>query len=242
MRIRIMLSLVAVLLLSGLAITPVSAAKNDPTIDPAVAWLRSQQQSDGGFLGFSGKSDPSTTTDIVVALAAAGDDPATVSNGGPSAVDYLRSQTANYAVTIGGAAKLTLAVVAAGQDPRDFGGKNLVRDILNNQDPNSGLFDPQIYVHAYAMLALSSAGQTVPDSAVTALEQHQAEDGGWAFTGETTAGKADSNTTAVAIEALVASGHGSSTTVSKAMTYLASLKDPERALRLSAGRRCAAGR
>ncbi len=221
-----MLSLAVLLLLSSWAIVPVAAASNDPTVDPAIAWLQSQQQPDGGFLGFSGKSDPSTTTDIVVALAATGDDPTTIANGGPSAVDYLRSQTATYASTTGGAAKLTLAVVAAGLDPRDFGGKNLVRDILRKQDPSDGLFDPQLYVHAYSMLALSAAGQTVPASAVVALEQHQAVDGGWAFTGETAAGKSDSNTTAVAIEALVASGHRSSVTISKGKAYLASLKDP----------------
>jgi hypothetical protein len=85
--------------------------------------------------------------------------------------------------------------------------------------------DPQLYVHAYAMLALSAAGQTVPDAAVSALEQHQAADGGWAFTGEMEAGKADSNTTAVAVEALVASGHGSSSTIAAAMKYLAGLQD-----------------
>src|SRR6476469_1625902 len=37
----------------------------------AVAWLTGQQQADGGFAGFSGKSDPGATTDAIIALGAA---------------------------------------------------------------------------------------------------------------------------------------------------------------------------
>lgn len=140
-------------------------------------------------------------------------------------IESLSASAATYGTTVGGSSKLTLAVVAAGLDPRSFGGQNLVKQMLSHLDPKTGLLDPQLYVHAYAILALSAAGQTVPTSAVTALEQRQAQDGGWAFTGETEAGKSDSNTTAVAIEALVASSHASSSTIPAALKYLAGLQD-----------------
>lgn len=222
--VRLIIGLIVVVIVSGVNLTPALAQNSDPAVQPALTWLRSQQQSDGGYLGFSGTSDPGTTTDVALAFAAADVDPGSVSHGGPSLIDYLGTQAQAYAGTLGGAAKLTIAVVAGGQDPRDFAGQNLVHDILAHYDPSTGLFDPQLYVHAYAMLALSSAGQTVPAASIKALETHQASDGGWAFTGEATAGKDDSNTTAVAIEALVASGDGSSPAIARAMDYLNTLK------------------
>jgi hypothetical protein len=223
-KLRHVLVLIFALLLP-LAFTSVATAATDPAIAPAVTWLKGQQQADGGYLGFSGKEDPGATADIALALAAAGTDPATVSHGGPSMTEYLSTSAAAYGTTVAGASKLTLAVVATGLDPRAFGGQNLVQTILAHLDPKTGLLDPQQYVHAYAMLALSAARQTVPTAAVTALEQHQAADGGWAFTGEVAAGKSDSNTTAIAVQALVASGHGSSSTIPAAMKYLAGLQD-----------------
>ncbi|HVB64448.1 MAG TPA: prenyltransferase/squalene oxidase repeat-containing protein [Nitrolancea sp.] len=212
-------------LLLPLAVAPTATAATDPAISRAASWLKGQQQSGGSYLGFSGKADPGTTADIALALAAAGTDPATVANNGHSMTDYLSESAATYGTTVAGASKLTLAAVAAGLDPRSFGGQNLVQVMLSHIDPKTGLMDPQLYVHAYAILALSAAGQTVPAATVTALEQHQAADGGWAFTGETEAGKADSNTTAIVVQALVASGHGSSSTIPPAMKYLAGLQD-----------------
>ena len=224
MKHRIALLLVLALLAPFVLVSPTSAA-TDPAIAPAVKWLTTQQQPDGSFLGFSGKADPGTTADVALALAASGTDPATVAHGGPSMMDYLRSSASSYGTTTAGASKLTLAVVAAGDDPRDFGGQNLVETILSKLDPQTHLFDPQLFVHADAILALTAAGQTVPSASITALEQHQAEDGGWAFTGETGAGKADSNTTAIAVQALVASGHGTSSSIPTAMKYLSGLQD-----------------
>jgi hypothetical protein len=221
---RIVLLLVLALLAPFVLVSPISAADN-PAIAPAVKWLTTQQQADGSFLGFSGKADPGTTADVALALSAAGTDPATVAHGGPSIIDYLRSTAGEYGMTVAGAAKLTLAAVAAGDDPRDFGGQNLVQAMLTKLDRQTGLFDPQLYVHADTILALAAAGQTIPAAAITALDQHQADNGGWAFTGETGDGKADSNTTAIAIQALVASGHGDSPVIPKAQDYLSGLQD-----------------
>lgn len=225
MRSRLLTSVCLVLLiLSSLGFSTTAVAADNPVVTQASAWLKSQQQASGGYAGMNGSVDPGTTASAVLGFASAGIDPSTVTNGGPSLVEFLKSQAATYSSKVGGAANLTLAAVAAGQDPRDFGGVNLVQAILAHLDHASGLFDPQIYIHAYAMLALSAAGETVPQSAVTALEHHQAIDGGWAFTGATGAGQADSNTTAVAIEALVANGNISSPSIAKAQAYLATLR------------------
>ncbi|MGA7669852.1 MAG: prenyltransferase/squalene oxidase repeat-containing protein [Nitrolancea sp.] len=221
--ITLLVSFVFLLPLVGVA--PSASAANDTEITQAVNWLTSQQQADGGYVGFGGNTDPGTTADVALSLAAAGVDPDTVSNGGPSMIDYLQSQTATYATTVGGAAKLILAAVASGDDPRDFGGQNLVQVILSHRNQSSGLFDPQLYVHAYAMIALSAANQTIPESAVTALEKHQAQNGGWAFDGSDDPAQTDSNTTAVAVEALVASSHLNSDSVDNGMSYLDGLRD-----------------
>ena len=232
MKTRAFSLLVALLfLMPVLAVSPSVAAANDADISQAVTWLKSHQQPDGGFLGFGGKEDPGTTADVALSLAAAGIDPNTVANEAtsapshPSMIAYLQTQSASYGTTVGGAAKLILAAVASGEDPRDFGGQNLVQVILSHQDASSGLFDPQIYVHAYAMIALSAANQAIPDAAIKALEGHQAQNGGWAFDGSNDETQVDSNTTAVAVEALVASGQQTSGAVTNAMTYLSRLRD-----------------
>ncbi len=210
---------------------PHASAASDPNITQAVNWLESQQQPDGGFVGSGGKSDPGTTADVALSLAATGVDPNTVSNGDSSMpahasmIAYLQSQTSAYGTTVGTASKLILAAVASGDDPRAFGGQNLVHLILSHQDASTGLFDQQLYVHAYALLALSAANQTVPESAVMALESHQAKNGGWAFDGSDDPTQTDSNTTAVAIEALVASDQANSDAISNGMDYLSSLRD-----------------
>jgi hypothetical protein len=61
----------------------------------------------------------------------------------------------------------------------------LISRVERNLDSETGLYDQQIFVHAYAMLALSAAGEVVPAAAISALEGHQVTDGSWAFTGST---------------------------------------------------------
>ncbi len=219
--------LIAALIGTSLSAISASAAPDNQAVSQTIDWLRSQEQPDGGYAGFNGSTDPGTTADVVQAIASTGVDPSTISDGGTSLIEFLKSQSSSYSATVGGAAKVTLAAVAAGNDPRDFAGLNLVQSILSHFDPSTGLFDPQLYVHAYALLALSAAGETVPEQAVIVLEQHQSTDGGWAFTGATQPGQADSNTTAVVVEALVATGHASSPSIPKAMSYLTKLAAPD---------------
>jgi hypothetical protein len=217
-----------VLLIVALAVgAPDTVVAAPGGTDAAVSWLRSQQQADGGFLGFSGGSDPGSTADVALAFAAAGVSPSSVSAGGPSIVDYLRSSAASYGGSTGGAAKLTLAAVASGADPTAFGGVDLVGRLRTSVNPQTGLMDQQLFVHALGMLALEAAGQTVPAAAITALTDHQIRDGSWAFTGSTDAGQGDTNTTAIAIQALVAAGKAGSSAVTDGLAYLASAGAPD---------------
>ena len=53
---------------AAMAPVPVAARGRHPRSTQAVSWLESQQQPDGGFAGFGGKTDPGTTADVALAL------------------------------------------------------------------------------------------------------------------------------------------------------------------------------
>jgi hypothetical protein len=204
-------------------------------VEAASAWLREQQDPSGGFLGFSGEPDPGTTTDAVLALyAAQRRDPAAAASL-DAAVSYLeRAETgAAYAETgPGQAAKLTLAAVTGGRNPSDFAGLDLVAAMttpLATPVPNGlgDIYGDDLYDHALVLIALAAVGEAIPDAALEPLRTAQSEDGGWAFDGSTAPGAADSNTTALVIQALVAAGHGEDPMVDRALAFLSTLRAPE---------------
>ncbi|HLI51651.1 MAG TPA: hypothetical protein VKU87_07625, partial [Thermomicrobiaceae bacterium] len=124
---RVMTIILVVFLTVPLANVATLAA--DSPAASAAGWLFSQQQANGGFEGLTGKTDPGTTADAVVVLSAAGQDPARAAAGKKSAIDYLDGQAPAYSKTEAGAVKLLLAVVAAGVNPRDFGGVDLIEAV-----------------------------------------------------------------------------------------------------------------
>jgi prenyltransferase beta subunit len=185
------------------------ARAGDPITD-GLTWLKTQQQADGGFTnGFSEGSDLGTTCDIVLAIAAGGQDASTwVSDDGNSPLDYLYAQVAGGAVDkLGLKAKVVLALLSTGQDPDAFAGSNLVAELNAAYDEGTSRYGETIFDHALVMLALSNAGQPVPDGAAQYLVDNQGDDGAWALFGTAEAGAGDTNTTAIAVQALLATGH-----------------------------------
>jgi hypothetical protein len=89
---------------------------------------------------------------------------------------------------------------------------------LNYYDPVSGTYDSDTLYHAWAMLGTASLSETVPVSATEALKDLQLTNGGW----EWAAGfGADTNSTALALQALIAAGEPlTSTGVVSGFTYL----------------------
>jgi LPXTG-motif cell wall-anchored protein len=190
------------LLLAVFAGAAPAHAATDPTqaAQAALGWLLARQQADGSFPGF----DAGASADIVFALAAVGADPNGVLKDGNSPVSYLGTQAGGYATKSPAAAgKLALAVVAGGKDPRDFGGQNLIQLLLGSYNAQSGQYGADVTGHAYALLALASAGQPIPPAAIDALGRLQLPDGGWSFDGSAATGS-DTNTAALAVQALVA--------------------------------------
>ncbi len=204
-------------------------------VEAASTWLRGKQDISGGFLGFSGEPDPGTTTDAVLALyAAQQSDPAATASL-DAALAYLEREEngAVYAETgPGHAAKLALAAVTGGRDPHNFAGLDLVAAMTAPfatpvPDGIGGIYGDDLYDHALVLIALTATGETIPDAALEPLRAAQGEDGGWAFDGSTTAGAADSNTTALVIQALVAGGHGDDPMIDRALAFLSTLLAPD---------------
>lgn len=186
-----------------------AASTNDEAATSALDWLRDRQADNGGFTGFSGEVDPSTTADVVIAFAATDVNPRTVTSpAGSNPIDYLLSQAQAAESDPGAAAKLIMALQTLPEseavDPTDVNGVNLIDVILDSFNEETGFYGQGTYVHSSAILALSAAGAPVDQAAIDALLDAQIEDGSWSFTGEPIAGTGDSNTTATAIQALVA--------------------------------------
>lgn len=190
----------------------------------ALTWMRTQQQPDGSFLGFGAGS----TVDAALAIVAARQDIAAYAQGGNTPTTFLQSKAADLAKTPGGAGKLLVAVEAMGMDGKNFGGVNLVDVINASYSGNTGQYGKDAIGHAFAMLGLKAAGQPVPSEAAAFLRGVQTPEGGWAFTGEAKQGAADTNTTSVAVQALLSSGAGAgSPEMAKAKAYLKSQKNQD---------------
>lgn len=205
---RKILTLCFTLTLLLVLVLPVVA---DDPVTSSLAWLKMQQQADGGFTsGFSEGSDLGTTCDVILAIAAAGEDASEwVSDDGNSPLDYLQAKVAGDTVKKKGEgaaslhAKIILSLVATGQDPASFGGQDLVAVLNAAYNEGAGSYGDHVFGQALAMLALSNAGQTVPEKAAQYLLDDQNEDGSWSLFGE---GPGDTNTTAMAVQALLAAG------------------------------------
>ena len=218
--------LILLITLIALLTLTISTQAGDPITD-GLAWLKTQQQADGGFTnGFSEGSDLGTTCDIVLAIAADGQDTSTwVSDDGNSPLDYLRAQVTGGAVdTLGLKAKVVLALLATGQDPTAFAGSDLIAELETAYDEDTSSYGETIFDHALVMLALSNADRPVPDGAAQYLLDNQGDDGAWAlFAGTDSAG--DTNTTALAIQALLATGHQDE--IGEAFTYLGDVQNDD---------------
>jgi len=201
MKLRFAVTAAIVVAVTLLAILPAAASP-----DITVQWLKSQQHADGGF-GAKG-STITETAEVIYALAAARQDVAGLKANGKSPLDYLAANLAE-AKTVGVLAKVSMAVSASGQDAASFGGKNLVGAIessLNSEGAYTLGPEDNLISQTYAMLALAGAGRTVPTSAVNWLRSKQQVGGGWAWNASDKAEDADSNSTALALEALIAAG------------------------------------
>jgi len=203
---RVCRSLPLVLILLLLANIPIRAAwASGPYTQAALAalsWVAAQQQADGSFPGFGASS----TADAVYAICAVGGDPNGFLRDGHSPISYLGDHAGEFTSVAGSLGKAILAAVCAGKDPRAFGGVDLVATLEKARDPSTGRYGSDLAGHAFALLALTSVGRPIPTAAVTWIRQAQTPEGGWSWSGDPAAGGADTNSSALAMQALLAAG------------------------------------
>ncbi len=185
-------------------------------VNRAYAHMINSQGSDGGW------ENPGQTLDVILALHAAGWDPASVASEGVSPINYLQNQLNDYIENGPDAVgKSIIGLVAARQDPRNFNGLNLVEKLMDSYDPETGVFGTagNTWHQALAILGLKSAGETIPEDVVEQLLDLQEANGGWEYAEGT--GEWPDNT-ALAIQALIAAGIPSNhAAIQKALDFIA---------------------
>jgi len=224
---RIRMAILTVALASMLVgALPVLAAAD---ITAALDYLQSQQNADGGFgSGFSPDSTLGSTADVVLAIVAAGGDLAAFDQGGETPLTYLKAN-APSATSAGDLSKLILAAIAAGENPRLLGGADSVAKLENLLDASGRIGgEADTFVsHLLSVLALASAERPIPATAVEYITDAQQENGSWAWDGSAeTAG--DTNTTAFAVQALLAAGQDAgSAPISNALAYYKAIQNED---------------
>ncbi|HEX4482342.1 MAG TPA: hypothetical protein VH081_01025 [Solirubrobacteraceae bacterium] len=209
-------------------------------ISQGVAYLRTQQQSDGGFAGFGGEW-------ALSALAAAKLAPADVepSGGSTDAASWYRESIGDPSTWPGGASPpvsnfedAALAAYAAGIDPaRVSQSQNLIAQIAARYDQSEpGYYgEPTAFSGTvFGLLALEDtsvgAKQRVPpallEQSVEVLRRNQHSDGGWSYrraegSPSTLAAASEPDETGAAIAALCgASVPSSDPAIASAVSYL----------------------
>ena len=190
-----------------------AAAPGGKAAARAAAYLQGQQQLDGGFAEPGTRSDPALTAWAVLALDAAGVDVATLRHGGATPAEFLEDQPYR---TVTDLELRIIALASLGRDPASL----LVE--LDGLRRTSGRIGPALNSTIWGILALSSAGEPVPNATVRFLKRNQHASGGFSwFPG----GPPDTNDTAAAIQALRAAGvPARARVIRRAIRYLTRLR------------------
>lgn len=202
----------------ALAATP----RQQTLIDSTVRFLQESQQAGGGFADPGRTPSQSISAWTALALAGAGINPADQARCGTSALAYLEGhfgesfeeELAWPQVAITAFERELLVVDASAADPHDFGGYDLVAEILGRQLPDGSF--PYVPEGAtgetndtiFAVLALSPIHEQAAETAVARAAEWivaaEGTDGGWYYSGRRETSEVDM--TGAALEALVAAG------------------------------------
>lgn len=169
----------AAILLALALVALVPTVAQASSVTRAADWLEAQQRPSGGFGADTGREAGAEMTSwAMLGLAAAGRNPHDVTKGGRSPVDFLRSHVSEVK-DAGDIARTILALEAAGVDPRDFAGEDLVARLYSLRR-ESGSYQGWPATSAYAVLALRAAdADDAARKTVEWLRKVQGNDGGW---------------------------------------------------------------
>jgi hypothetical protein len=196
----------------------VAASPDTIAAGRAATWLEGESISTAG-----------QQADAIVALRAAGR-PASALQG---RFATLLSLAPGYAVAAGASGKVVLAAVAVGRDPHNLAGINYVDRVKTTY--RGGRYGSTAYDQAYAMLAISAAGERVPDGAIRALRRARGA-GGWSFS--VTGGTDDVSATGLLMEAIRSAGVATSDPLLRTTsTWIATRVNAQGGFNISGGRR-----
>ncbi|HEX5713940.1 MAG TPA: prenyltransferase/squalene oxidase repeat-containing protein [Solirubrobacterales bacterium] len=242
--------LLALLALGALLVAGVASAASAPNagnqaaLDRTVRYLQDVQGGDGGFAGTAGGgSDSMFSAWVALALAAAGINPQDQKR--PGGVDVHSYLTSHYqqAVAEGECAPLActttlerelMVVNASGSSPHDFGGVDLVAELVARADED-GAFPhkpgglPGVNDTIFAIFALAPiqepAAQDRIQAAADWIEAAQHESGGWHW--DVTSSIDEVDMTGAAIQALAAAGRGEGEAAEAGLDYLRRAQNPD---------------
>ena len=227
--------------LLGLGATPALAATT-PDVGKAIGYLTAPANLiDGTHYLYSGGQyiDYGDTVNTALGLAAAGTDNPQLQK----IVDYLAANADGYDGLnggpddfpfIGGAAKLAVLAEVVGENPRSFGGQDLITALdnsvcqaQNNDDCTGGAGAySNIYAtagQAFGMIAQLRAGDTTgATQPIAYLESLQANDGSFPSDIPTNSDKDVDSTAMAAIALSLTSGQAAATDLGNAITFIAS--------------------
>ncbi len=214
-------ALVAAFVATGCKNTGFLDSANPPVLTKAGTWLNSQQLADGSFEvgGFAGFETP----DAIVAIAERAQTSSAwdatkarnavlaVKTNGKSALDAV-DDFADGTLSAGQAAKLIVLVATSlglsptAFDPQGDGARNLLSVVNQGAQPDGsyGAFNATLY----AAIAKRQTGGSVPGPTITLIRSAQQANGGWNYSGDAAGTDLDIDTTALALQALVAAKVG----------------------------------
>jgi prenyltransferase beta subunit len=202
----------AILPTTALATSPINAS----AVDNGQNYLRTQQAADGSITGFSGVS-----AWAAMAFDAAGIDPSTIENGGPTLIEYLQSQHPAAGASATEWERDILAITAAGQNPYSFGGVNYVAGLKALHHDSQIGSTSAVNDDFFGVAALVAAHQPITDpslaDALAFTLAHQHADGGFSYSTDASVAS-DVDDTAAAIMALVAAGKAGLTVPAASLT------------------------
>lgn len=227
-----------------------AGAAASPEAEAASSWLAALVGPDGSVDDpYSSNPSLTWTANVALSLATTGNEPAALQR----ALDHVAADVDGYIAEgtsdpAGRISWLILLVDATGGDPRSFGGHDLVADLQSRYGvAEAGLYGvvddyTPVTNQSLALLALTGAGVTLapaaidwltaqqcssPASAAGAWEGYRAPVGGSLEACEESSSfnftAADSNSTAFAVQALVAVG--STGPVPAALSWLGAMQD-----------------
>ena len=190
----------------------------------ALRWLNCTQQQPNGQIGSSG-NPIARSAEVVISLAASGRTASEFHHGASTLADYLKTVTAldvsKTSTPVGTNGVLLLArSLDTGTGPAAVP----IAQLELAQTPTGdtkGEYGSDLFSDALAILGLSAAHQSPGSDAIAFLETHQnATDHGWSYDNAGSFGS-DSNTSALVIQALLASGVAASDThITNGMQFL----------------------